>query len=113
MKNLILTPNPYRDKNFHTLRCAMQILKDAGDMRDDQDRPLGAPEAVNALGDGTHGVDIKAGIRLIQDGQLGAAWVGGVVALLAVGLGAGCGLEWALPWLAMQRRRSILILRQC
>ena len=30
MKNLILTPNPYRDKNFHTLRSAMQILKDAG-----------------------------------------------------------------------------------
>lgn len=30
MKNLILTPNPYRDKNFHTLRCAMQILKDEG-----------------------------------------------------------------------------------
>ena len=30
MKNLILTPNPYRDENFHTLRCAMQILKDAG-----------------------------------------------------------------------------------
>ncbi len=30
MKNLILTPNPYRDKNFHTLRYAMQILKDAG-----------------------------------------------------------------------------------
>ena len=50
---------------------------------------------------------------LVQDGQLGAAWVGGVVALLAVGLGAGCGLEWALPWLAMQRRQSILILRQC
>ncbi len=30
MKNLILTPNPYRDKNFHTLRCAMQILKEVG-----------------------------------------------------------------------------------
>ena len=30
MKNLILTPNPYRDKNFYTLRCAMQILKEAG-----------------------------------------------------------------------------------
>lgn len=30
MKNLILTPNPYRDKNFHTLRGAMQILKEAG-----------------------------------------------------------------------------------
>ena len=30
MKNLILTPNPYRDKNFHTLRAAMQILKEAG-----------------------------------------------------------------------------------
>lgn len=30
MKNLILTPNPYRDKNFHTLRCAMQILKEEG-----------------------------------------------------------------------------------
>ena len=30
MKNLILTPNPYRDKNFHTLRSAMQILKEAG-----------------------------------------------------------------------------------
>lgn len=30
MKNLILTPNPYRDKNFQTLRNAMQILKDCG-----------------------------------------------------------------------------------
>lgn len=30
MKNLILTPNPYRDKNFHTLRCAMLILREAG-----------------------------------------------------------------------------------
>ena len=30
MKNLILTPNPYRDKNFQTLRAAMQILKEAG-----------------------------------------------------------------------------------
>ena len=30
MKNVILTPNPYRDKNFHTVRAAVQILKDAG-----------------------------------------------------------------------------------
>lgn len=30
MKNLILTPNPYRDKNFQTLRNAMQILREAG-----------------------------------------------------------------------------------
>ena len=30
MKNVILTPNPYRDKNFHTVRQAMQVLKDAG-----------------------------------------------------------------------------------
>ena len=30
MKNVILTPNPYRDKNFHTLRQAVQILKDNG-----------------------------------------------------------------------------------
>lgn len=30
MKNVILTPNPYRDKNFHTVRSAMQILKEAG-----------------------------------------------------------------------------------
>lgn len=30
MKNIILTPNPYRDKNFQTVRTAMQILKDAG-----------------------------------------------------------------------------------
>ena len=30
MKNVILTPNPYRDKNFHTVRAAMQILKEAG-----------------------------------------------------------------------------------
>lgn len=30
MKHVILTPNPYRDKNFHTVRAAMQILKDAG-----------------------------------------------------------------------------------
>ncbi|MEE1036665.1 MAG: NAD(+)/NADH kinase [Oscillospiraceae bacterium] len=30
MKNVILTPNPYRDKNFQTVRDAMQILKNAG-----------------------------------------------------------------------------------
>ena len=30
MKNVILTPNPYRDKNFHTVRQAMQVLKDNG-----------------------------------------------------------------------------------
>lgn len=30
MKNLILTPNPYRDKNFHTVRSAAQILRSAG-----------------------------------------------------------------------------------
>jgi len=30
MKNVILTPNPYRDKDFHTVRTALQILKDAG-----------------------------------------------------------------------------------
>ena len=30
MKNVILTPNPYRDKNFQTVRNAMEILKDAG-----------------------------------------------------------------------------------
>ena len=30
MKNVILTPNPYRDKNFQTVREAMQILKESG-----------------------------------------------------------------------------------
>lgn len=30
MKKVILTPNPYRDKNFHTVREAMHILVDAG-----------------------------------------------------------------------------------
>ncbi len=30
MKKVILTPNPYRDKNFQTVRAAMQILKDTG-----------------------------------------------------------------------------------
>jgi len=30
MRNVILTPNPYRDKNFQTVRMAMQILKEAG-----------------------------------------------------------------------------------
>ena len=30
MKRVILTPNPYRDKNFHTVRQAMKILQDAG-----------------------------------------------------------------------------------
>ena len=30
MKNVILTPNPYRDRNFQTVRSAMQILKNAG-----------------------------------------------------------------------------------
>ena len=30
MKNVILTPNPYRDKNFATVREAMRILQDAG-----------------------------------------------------------------------------------
>ena len=30
MKHVILTPNPYRDKNFQTVRQAAKILKDAG-----------------------------------------------------------------------------------
>ncbi len=30
MKKILLTPNPYRDKNFYTVRSAYQILKDAG-----------------------------------------------------------------------------------
>ena len=30
MKRVILTPNPYRDKNFNTVRTAMKILADAG-----------------------------------------------------------------------------------
>lgn len=30
MKNVILTPNPYRDRNFQTVRSAIQVLKDAG-----------------------------------------------------------------------------------
>lgn len=30
MKKIILTPNPYRDKNFQTVRTAAQILKEAG-----------------------------------------------------------------------------------
>ncbi len=30
MKRVILSPNPYRDKNFQTLREAMTVLKDAG-----------------------------------------------------------------------------------
>lgn len=30
MKRVILTPNPYRDKGFQTVRAAQQILRDAG-----------------------------------------------------------------------------------
>lgn len=30
MKTVILTPNPYRDKNFQTVRNAVQVLKSAG-----------------------------------------------------------------------------------
>ena len=30
MKNVILTPNPYRDKGFQTVRNAIRILKEAG-----------------------------------------------------------------------------------
>lgn len=30
MKNIILTPNPYRDKNFQTVREAMEVLQNAG-----------------------------------------------------------------------------------
>ena len=30
MKKVILTPNPYRDKNFQTVREAAQVLKDSG-----------------------------------------------------------------------------------
>ena len=30
MKNVILPPNPYRDKNFQTVRDAMAVLKSAG-----------------------------------------------------------------------------------
>ena len=30
MKKIILTPNPYRDKGFQTVRTAVQILRDSG-----------------------------------------------------------------------------------
>lgn len=30
MKNVLLAPNPYRDRNFQTLRKAMEVLKSAG-----------------------------------------------------------------------------------
>ena len=30
MKRVILTPNPYRDKNFQTVRAAMEILREVG-----------------------------------------------------------------------------------
>ena len=30
MKKIILTPNPYRDKNFQTVRNAVQVLKEVG-----------------------------------------------------------------------------------
>ena len=30
MKHVILTPNPYRDKGFQTVRAAVKVLKDAG-----------------------------------------------------------------------------------
>ncbi len=30
MKNVILAPNPYRDKNFQTVRSAMEVLKASG-----------------------------------------------------------------------------------
>ena len=30
MKNVILTPNPYRDKNFQTVRSAVKVLREAG-----------------------------------------------------------------------------------
>ena len=30
MKQIILTPNPYRDKNFQTVRTAVRVLKEAG-----------------------------------------------------------------------------------
>ncbi len=30
MKKVILTPNPYRDKNFQTVRAAIAVLKEAG-----------------------------------------------------------------------------------
>lgn len=30
MKKVILTPNPYRDKNFQTVRNAMKVLQDSG-----------------------------------------------------------------------------------
>ena len=30
MKKVILTPNPYRDKNFNTVRAALEVLRDAG-----------------------------------------------------------------------------------
>jgi len=30
MRKVILTPNPYRDKNFHTVRAALEVLKSTG-----------------------------------------------------------------------------------
>ena len=60
-----------------------------------------------------HGLALAQNRCLEQDGLLAVSSLAGVVARLGAGLGVGCGLEWALPWLAMQRRQSILILRQC
>ena len=30
MKKVVMTPNPYRDKSFSTVRAAMEILRAAG-----------------------------------------------------------------------------------
>ena len=30
MKNIVLTPNPYRDKNFQTVRNAVKVLRGVG-----------------------------------------------------------------------------------
>ena len=38
---------------------------------DDQDAHVGARELVDPLGDDPQGVDVEAGVRLVEDGHLG------------------------------------------
>ena len=39
-------------------------------VRDDQDRPVLAPQGVDAVGDDAQGVDVQAGVGLVEDAQL-------------------------------------------
>src|SRR5215207_9755658 len=58
--------------DHHVDHVGGDVAQDAGVVGDQQDAELGAAEPVDALGHDPEGVDVQAGVGLVEDGQLGA-----------------------------------------